>query len=177
MDSLPQLGFPTLTVGQKKFNSRPVAPTRLDVMRFKDDRTDVPIAVTSNQPLSRNLTKPPSLPTAAEQIARVGRIDRRCERYEKIEVIWCFQSRAFSRHCRCNFGPWRCPPKHEAGERDPALSARTSDDQTLAAVAGAAGCWLTLPVSGRRSSSDESLKSQRLVPHAAAAPTTLSSWP
>ena len=47
--------LPTPDSGDIKFNSRLVAPTRLDVMRFNDDLTDVPLAVTTNRPLSRNL--------------------------------------------------------------------------------------------------------------------------
>jgi hypothetical protein len=47
--------LPSRGLRRQKFNSRRVAPTRLDVMRFNDDGTDVPLAVTTNRPLSRNL--------------------------------------------------------------------------------------------------------------------------
>lgn len=97
--------------------------------------------------------EPPLTPITPVQdrLWRGGRIDRICEitsvgstdaakGTRKSRWFGVFnRGRCVSRHCRCNFGPWRGPPKDEASERDPTLSARTRDGQALAAVAGAAG--------------------------------------
>ena len=44
-----------------RFCKNRIAPTRLDVMEFKGDHTDVPAAGTSTQPLSRNPKRTGSL--------------------------------------------------------------------------------------------------------------------